>query len=177
MATVDREPAFRPGVRLFDMATGQFLHEFEGEGEVAFSPDGSLLYSYRPYGNNPWTGHVWDTATYEELAAPEGYPQVLGMAWNNTLLAVDADGIVWQWDPRRGAVVGDDPFFGPLAVDSYVLFRAPQINPTGTLLIATIANPAENGGLDQLPTLWDLTTGALATPWRTAWFPWNGKAA
>ena len=153
--------SLEPDVRLFDVASGRLLHAFEGaDWHIAFSPDGSLLYS-DSRSRAPWTGHVWDTATYAELATPEGYSQVLGIAWNNTLLAVDADGMVWQWDPRRGAIVGDEPFLGPLAEGSYAGLGAPQINPTGTLLIAKIVSPAEHGGPDQLPALWDLTTGAL----------------
>ena len=89
------------GVILWDIATGEELHRFDGGSDiydVAFSPDGRRIVS----GSNDRTVKVWDAATGDEvltLRGHTGFIRVVGFSPDgHRIMSASEDGTVKVWD-------------------------------------------------------------------------------
>ena len=152
LATTD----FSATIRVWDTATGRFLHVLTGHGEwvsrVAFSPDGQLLAT----ASTDNTARVWDTATGRFLQVLTGHTsEVRDVAFSpdGRLLATASwDNTARVWDTATGR------FLYTLTGHTISVGDA-AFSPDGRLLATTGGNTVR---------VWDTATGrclqALADP-------------
>jgi hypothetical protein len=134
-------------VRLWDIANGQELRTFEGQGDyipVAFSPDGKWL----AWGSGDTTVKLWDVATSQPLHTLRGHEsRALSVAFSpdgKWLASASMDRTAQLWD-----VMTAQPIHTFLEGASFPIQLA--FSPDGSLLATATRN--------RTIKLWDVRTG------------------
>jgi predicted NACHT family NTPase len=137
-------------VRLWDVATAEQVHKFEGHPvfSVAFSPDGQWIAS----GNIDRTVTLWDVATGQALCDFEGHKGIaIDLAFSpdgTRLVSGDSDGRVRLWDVRTGELIQ--------SLEGTIMPPCFAFTPDGS----RIATATE----DRTIKLWDVRTGQQIRP-------------
>lgn len=146
-------------IRLWDVATGQELRQFQGHGKsvasLAFSPDGAMLAS----GGGDLSVRLWQVATGKEVRRLEEAPAKIEGPWMGPCVAwapdgkvvasVRSDHPVHLWDPVTGKEL-----------------RALAAPPGGVMALSFSGNSKLLGSANVNGTisLWDAATGKEAYP-------------
>ena len=144
--------------RLWDLTTGELLHELRGHtgfvSSVAFSRDGSRLIT----AGHDRTVRLWDCATGAELTVFAGHDSAVTCAafsaTGDRMASADRNGTVRLWESASGQVLRVFKGHGwPCAGPS---------NSVRSLTFSSDGNRLLSGGDDRMVQLWDLE-GDLAT--------------